>query len=89
MAANRTARRRLPALLVRLAHIEPVTGIGASTWERYDAAGLVPAPVRVGGCKLWGVAELRAWAVHGCPPRAEWQPLWQQLRRHAAGDRRR
>lgn len=53
--------------------------MGLSTFDRADAAGLVPAGRKVGGCKLWSVAELRSWAAHGCPPRADWQPVWQTL----------
>ena len=85
----RKPRRRLPVLMVRSADIEAVTSIASSTWERYDAAGLVPAPVRVAGCKLWRVAELRAWAAHGCPPRVEWLPLWTELRRQETTGRSR
>jgi hypothetical protein len=54
--------------------------MGVSTFDRADAAGLIPAARKVGGCKLWAVAELRAWAEHGCPPRKEWTPIWSALR---------
>jgi hypothetical protein len=47
--------------------------MGLSTFDRHDAAGLIPAGRKVGGCKVWSVAELRAWAEAGCPPRAEWE----------------
>jgi hypothetical protein len=53
--------------------------MGVSTFDRADAAGFVPDARKVGGCKLWSVAELNAWAERGCPPRAEWQPVWAAL----------
>jgi predicted DNA-binding transcriptional regulator AlpA len=41
--------------------------------QRDDAAGRLPAAVRIGGSKRWRVAEIAAWVEAGCPPRAEWQ----------------
>jgi predicted DNA-binding transcriptional regulator AlpA len=52
---------------------------GESTWDRWTAAGLTPAPVRIGGAVYWGRDELRAWIAHGCPPRPEWSPIWNTL----------
>jgi predicted DNA-binding transcriptional regulator AlpA len=54
--------------------------LGASSWDRYTAAGLNPAPIRLGGAVLWSADELSAWIRHGCPPRAEWTPRWAALR---------
>ena len=49
-----------------------LVGISARTWRRLDAAGQVPAAVRIGGQKRWIVAELAAWLDSGCPGRAAW-----------------
>jgi hypothetical protein len=76
---HRPRRRRLPPSLVRRKGAATMCGMGVSTFDRADAAGLVPAARRVGGCKLWCVAELRAWAARGCPDRQSWQPIWQAL----------
>lgn len=43
------------------------------TWRAWDAAGLIPRPVRIGRSTLWRVAELQAWIDAGCPRRAEWE----------------
>lgn len=72
-------RRRLRAVLVRRSQAAEVCGLGTSTFDRHDAAGLVPAGRKVGGCKLWSIAELKAWAAHGCPQRAEWAAVWQAI----------
>lgn len=78
-ARTSSKRRRYPATLVRRRGAAALCDMGLSTFDRADAGGLVPPARKVGGCKLWCVAELRAWAAHGCPPRAEWQPIWSAL----------
>lgn len=72
-------RRKLVPVLVRRRGAAALCGMGVSTFDRADAAGLVPVARKVGGCKLWSVAELREWAARGCPPRAEWTPVWAAL----------
>ena len=66
----------LPGLLRRAAAAR-YCGVGPSTWDRLAAAGLTPAPVRLGGSVAWSRRELAAWIDHGCPPRAEWSPVWK------------
>jgi predicted DNA-binding transcriptional regulator AlpA len=75
-----THRGRVPMGLLRRAAAARYCGAGVSTWDRWSAAGLTPAPVRIGGAVLWSRHELAAWCRHGCPPRSEWQPLWAALR---------
>ncbi|HET6573522.1 MAG TPA: hypothetical protein VFG68_07965 [Fimbriiglobus sp.] len=67
-----------PALVRRRAAARMV-GMGLSTFDRADVAGLVPAGRWVRGCKLWSVAELEAWADHGCPDRKTWAPIWAAM----------
>lgn len=52
-------------------------GMSLRTWWRKDAAGHVPAAVRIGGgsMKRWRVEELRHWCEAGCPPRKEWESI--------------
>ena len=50
-------------------------GIGLATWRRHDAAGKVPAPVRLGGGVLWRRAELADWTAAGGPDRRTWELL--------------
>src|SRR5438270_3541206 len=71
--------RGLPPGLLRRAAAARYCGAGVSTWDRWSAAGLTPAPVRIGGAVLWSRHELSSWIAHGCPPRAEWAPVWQSV----------
>lgn len=77
-ARNRRRRSRPPGLLRRRAAAR-YCAAGVSTLDRWAAAGLTPAPVRIGGAVLWSRRELAAWIAHGCPPRAEWGPVWQSV----------
>jgi predicted DNA-binding transcriptional regulator AlpA len=77
-------RRRIPPGLLRRAAAARYCGAGVSTWDRWTAAGLTPAPIRISGAVLWSRQELAAWCRHGCPPRAEWEPLWREVIRRAS-----
>src|SRR5262245_57106575 len=57
--------RRLSALL----------GIGLRTVRAWDAAGRLPAPVRIGGRVLWRLDELRDWLAAGGPDRETWAAM--------------
>ena len=52
-----------------VAGVFPVFSLG--TWRRMDSAGKVPRGFRVGGRKLWRLADLRRWADAGFPDRRE------------------
>ena len=70
-----------PRLLLRRAAAAAACGKGTSTWDRISAAGLNPAPIRLGGNLLWSAEELAAWVRHGCPDRMSWTTIWQELAR--------
>ena len=72
-------RRPVPPAMLRAPEAADYCGLGASTWHRLSAAGEVPEPRKVGGSVLWDRRELAAWSAHGCPPRAEWAPLWRSI----------
>ncbi|HEX4607903.1 MAG TPA: hypothetical protein VH092_06845 [Urbifossiella sp.] len=72
-------RRRLPPGLLRREAAAGFCSAGVSTWDRWTAAGLTPAPVKIGGAVLWSRRELAAWIDHGCPDRATWASIWQTL----------
>lgn len=76
---RKSVRRRITPALVRLPQAAAICGLGKSTFDRHDAGGLIPRALHIGGCKVWSVAELKAWADHGCPVRTEWTPIWQML----------
>ncbi|MDY3558624.1 AlpA family phage regulatory protein [Gemmata sp. JC673] len=82
----RPRRRLLPGLL-RRERAARYCGVGESTWDRLTAAGRTPAPIRLGGSVGWARRELDRWIEHGCPPRAEWEPVWQALRANRSGAR--
>ena len=70
-------------LLLRRDEAARACGKGTSTWDKLTAAGLTPAPIKLGGTVLWCAEELAAWVRHGCPPRAEWEPLWKDVVRRS------
>ncbi len=81
-APAKPAARRKPLApgLLRPAAAARYLGVGRSTLDRLNAAGRVPQPVRLGGALAWPREELAAWCRYGCPPRAEWAPVWRVLR---------
>jgi predicted DNA-binding transcriptional regulator AlpA len=48
---------------------------GVRTVRTWDAAGKLPAPIRIGGRVVWSVAEIRAWLAAGAPDRATWAAI--------------
>ena len=42
---------------------------------RDNAAGRIPAPVKLGGRTLWRRKELLRWVKAGCPDRGAWDAL--------------
>lgn len=45
-----------------------------SVWRR-DAAGELPAPVRIGGAVRWRSEEVNQWIKAGCPSREVWERM--------------
>jgi predicted DNA-binding transcriptional regulator AlpA len=68
---------RPTGLLVSAKEAAAMCGMSLRTWWRKDAAGHVPAAVRIGGgsMKRWRLEELRGWCVAGCPSREEWEAM--------------
>lgn len=48
-------------------------GIGIRTVRAWDAAGVLPKPIRIGGRVVWLLDAIRAWLAAGAPSRAEWE----------------
>jgi predicted DNA-binding transcriptional regulator AlpA len=66
----------LAPLLVDARQAAALCGVSPATWWRWDAAGRIPAAVRIGsGVVRWRRAELESWTAAGCPPRMEWEAL--------------
>lgn len=67
-------------ILINSAEAARLVGIDESTWRRYSSAGKVPVPIKLGALNRWCPEELKAWAMHGCPPREEWARIWGIIR---------
>ena len=48
---------------------------GIRTVRTWDAAGRLPAPVRIGGRVVWRLDEIRAWLDAGAPDRETWAAM--------------
>jgi prophage regulatory protein len=60
-------------LLLNATSAAATCGKSLRTWRSWDAAGLIPRPIRIGRSTLWRADELRAWVAAGCPRRQEWE----------------
>jgi predicted DNA-binding transcriptional regulator AlpA len=47
--------------------------VSYDTWQRWNAAGKIPAPMKLAGIVLWGRDELDDWIAAGMPARDEWE----------------
>ncbi len=56
-------------LLVDIQQLAVLLGRSVASLERDQAAGRLPAPVRIGGSKKWRRADIEAWVAAGCPIR--------------------
>ncbi len=62
-------RRRLSPLVVDARRLAKLLSAGVRTVRTWDAAGKLPAPIRIGGRVVWRVAEIRAWLAAGAESR--------------------
>lgn len=60
------------ALLINIKALALLLSRSVASLERDQAAGRLPAPLRLGGSKLWRRAEIKAWVAAGCPDAAQW-----------------
>jgi predicted DNA-binding transcriptional regulator AlpA len=68
-------RRRLSPLVVDARRLARLLCAGLRTVRTWDAAGKLPAPIRIGGRVVWRVAEIRAWLAAGAPDREMWAAI--------------
>jgi prophage regulatory protein len=59
-------------LVVDAKGLAALLSMGVRTIRTHDAAGKLPAPVRIGGRVVWRVDEIRAWLEAGAPDRETW-----------------
>ena len=62
-----------PPLVADARRLAVMLCAGVRTVRTWDAAGKLPAPVRIGGRVVWRVDEIRAWLAAGAPSRTEWE----------------
>ena len=77
-AAVPTARKRrrpLSPLVVDARRLARLLCAGIRTVRTWDAAGKLPAPIRIGGRVVWRVDEIRAWLAAGAPDRPTWAAM--------------
>ena len=54
-------------LLIDIHTLSALLGRSVASLERDQAAGRLPAPVRLGGSKRWRRADIESWVAAGCP----------------------
>jgi prophage regulatory protein len=60
-------------LVVDARRLAEMLGAGIRTIRSWDASGVLPRPVRVGGRVVWRVSEIRDWLDAGAPCRQMWE----------------
>ena len=68
-------RRRLSPLVVDARRLAKLLCAGIRTVRMWDAAGKLPAPIRIGGIVVWRLDEIRAWLNAGAPDRETWTAI--------------
>ena len=75
MADARPADATGAPLVVDARRLAAMLCAGVRTVRAWDAAGRLPAPVRIGGRVCWRLDEIRAWLDAGAPDRATWAAM--------------
>lgn len=69
----RTSRRpKLRPELLDARGVGELLGMSPAKVWAMDAAGTLPAPIRLGGSTRWRRRELVRWCAAGCPCRQTW-----------------
>ncbi len=66
------------AIAVDANRLAELLDLSVRTIRRFDSAGKLPRPVRIGGAVRWRVAEITHWLEAGCPDRQRWEAVRQQ-----------
>ena len=61
-----------PPLLVSIGELSRLLRRSEASLHRDEAAGRLPAALRIGGSKRWRYAEIVAWVEAGMPDRETW-----------------
>lgn len=71
--AHDQSERTQAAKLLTAVQAASLCGKSVRTWRSWDAAGLIPKPVRIRRSTLWRAEELSDWIAAGCPRRDQWR----------------
>ena len=71
------------AKLLNVSALAGCLSVSVRQAHRMNKAGLVPAPLRIGGCVRWRADEISRWLQCGAPARSEWE---QRQAAQAVGD---
>jgi predicted DNA-binding transcriptional regulator AlpA len=63
----------LTPLLIDIDGLAALLARSVPSLHRDDAAGRLPAALRIGGSKRWRYADIVVWVELGCPARAEFE----------------
>jgi predicted DNA-binding transcriptional regulator AlpA len=69
-------------LLVSAEQAAMLLGVSRATFWSLNAAGSIPLPVKLKGCKrtLWRREELIEFVRAGCPAREKWQEIFCEIK---------
>lgn len=59
--------------LLNVAVLAAILSVSVRQAHRMNKAGLIPRPLKIGGCVRWREVEIAAWLKCGAPCRAEWE----------------
>jgi predicted DNA-binding transcriptional regulator AlpA len=68
-------RRGMVPLVADARRLARLLSCGVRTVRTWDAAGKLPAPIRIGGRVVWRISEIRAWLAAGAPDRESWASM--------------
>ena len=64
-----------PPLVVDARRLAEMLCASVRSVRKWDAAGVLPRPIRIGGRVVWRASEIRAWLDAGAPCRAMWERI--------------
>jgi predicted DNA-binding transcriptional regulator AlpA len=79
---SRAPAAELPPLLVDITGLSELLQRSVASLYRDDAAGRLPAGLKLGASKRWRYSEILAWVDAGMPDRRTWEAMKSANGRH-------